>query len=249
MTGIFWNIHRWMEKRIAGSRGARRTFFPVESFPWAARVEAESQAIRTELDALLTHLEQIPNFQDISEEQKSLTSGSQWKTFFLYGYGHQLEENCRRCPETVRILKGIPGMKTAMFSILAPKKHIPAHRGPYNGVLRYHLGLLIPEPASSCRIRVGRTIRRWQEGRSLIFDDSYNHEVWNDSDCHRVVLFVDFERPLSFPLSLLNRLMIWLVSRSPFVTKAVERFREWEPGDKDDVLKTEAVLSQGNGLS
>jgi beta-hydroxylase len=68
--------------------------------------------------------------------------------------------------------------------------------------------------------------------------------VWNDSDCHRVVLFVDFERPLPFPLSMLNRLMIWLVSRSPFVTKAVERFREWEPGNKgDDALTPEAALS------
>ena len=80
----------------------------------------------------------------------------------------------------------------------------------------------------SCRILVGSEVRSWEEGKSLIFDDSHWHEAWNDSDSYRVVLFVDCERPLPFPLSILNRLMIWRISRTPFVTEAIERVRRAE---------------------
>ena len=96
-------------------------------------------------------------------------------------------------------MREIPGMTTAMFSILSPRKHILDHRGPYKGVLRYHLGLIVPEDAERCRIRVGEDVRHWEEGKSMIFDDTFNHEVWNDTDETRVVLFVDVLRPLPFP--------------------------------------------------
>jgi aspartyl/asparaginyl beta-hydroxylase (cupin superfamily) len=223
-------IRSLMEKLISRlSHDGNRAFFDTESFPWVAQIEAASPAIRAELDALLAHRDNIPNFQDISEDQKVLTEGTQWKTFFLYAYGHTAEENCAQCPETSRQLLRIPGMKTAMFSILAPKKHVPEHRGPYKGVLRYHLGLIIPEPNSSCRIRVGSEVRQWSEGKSLIFDESHLHEVWNDSDSWRVVLFVDFLRPLPFPLSLLNRIMVWRISTTPFITEAIGRIRKAAP--------------------
>lgn len=215
-----------MEKAITRlTRDGDRTFFETESFPWVASIEAGSKVIRDELNQLLVHRDQIPNFQDISEDQNVLTEGDRWKTFFLYAYGHQAEQNCARCPNTARLLGNIPGMKTAMFSILAPRKHVPEHRGPYKGVLRYHLGLIIPTLETSCRIRVAGEVRSWQEGKSLIFDDSLLHEVWNDSDSWRVVLFVDFLRPLPFPLSWLNRVMVWRISTTPFITDAMQRIR------------------------
>jgi ornithine lipid ester-linked acyl 2-hydroxylase len=215
----------WMELRIARCPDGNRTFFETTTFPWVQTIEADWPIIRKELDLLLQHKEEIPNLQDVSPEQSSIAQGESWKSFFLYGFGHKIERNCARCPETVRIVTRIPGLKMAMFSILAPKSHLLPHRGPYKGLLRYHLGLIIPEPDSSCRLRVADEVRSWQEGRSLIFDDSYNHEAWNDSDRHRVILFVDFVRPLPFPLSLLNRLAIRLISKMPFVTDAVRRLR------------------------
>ena len=93
-----------------------RTFFETDAFPWAASLEREWRSIRGELDELLEHREAIPNFQDLSKEQAVLTEGDQWKTFFFYAYGHKIERNCARCPETTRLLAKIPGMKTAMFS-------------------------------------------------------------------------------------------------------------------------------------
>lgn len=205
---------------------ANVTFFEPDSYPWVAPVEAEWHAIRKELDALLVRRDEIPNFQDLSEKQKVLTEGDQWKTFFLYGYGLEAEENCKRCPETVRILKRIPNMKSAMFSILAPKKHIPPHRGMWKGMLRYHLGLIIPGPKGSCRIRVGKEIRTWEEGKSLVFDDSHEHEVWNDSDSYRVVLFVDVLRPVIFPLSLVNRTVVWITARTDSIAVLMDRARK-----------------------
>jgi len=191
-----------------------------------APIESEWKTIRKELDALLVRRGDIPNFQDVSEAQKVLTEGEQWKTFWLFAYGEKAEENCARCPETVRLLQRIPGMKSAMFSILAPRKHIPEHRGMYKGVLRYHLGLIVPEPKGASRIRVGNDIRSWQEGKSLVFDDSHPHEVWNDVDSDRVVLFVDLLRPVFFPVSLLNRLIVWLIAHTSSITEPMDRIRD-----------------------
>lgn len=207
-----------------------KTFFDPARFPWTAKVEAEWTTVRRELDQILLDRASIPNFQDVAEEQKQATSGTDWKTFFFYGYGHRVDENCRRCPDTARLLNVIPGLKTAFFSILAPGKHVPEHRGPYKGVLRYHLGLIVPGPPGACRIRVGPDVREWQEGASMIFDDSHPHEVWNDAVSLRVVLFVDFIRPLPFPLSLLNRLMIWRIGTSEYVRESIRKIRKHATG-------------------
>jgi len=214
-----------VEMLIAFADRGHRTFFETDQFPWVRTLETNWGAIRAELDRLLQDRDRIPNFQDISPVQASLTEGEQWKTFFLYAYGREIPANCAQCPETLRLLQCISGMTTAMFSILAPGKHIPAHRGPYNGVLRYHLGLIVEGAPLACRIRVGQTVRRWREGKSLVFDDSHNHEAWNDSNCYRVVLFVDFVRPLRFPLSLVNRLAIWAISRSDLVQDGFKALR------------------------
>ena len=117
---------------------------------------------------------------------------------------------------------------TAWFSILAPGKHIPPHRGLYAGVLRYHLGLVIPEPKQQCRIRVEDQVHHWDEGRGMLFDDTYDHEVWNDTDGVRVILFMDVLRPLPPPLALLNKLIIKGIALSPYVQDAKKNQEKWE---------------------
>src|ERR1039458_2693627 len=119
-------------------------------------------------------------------------------------------------------------MKTAMFSILSPRKHILDHRGPYKGVLRYHLGLIVPQDKEACRIRVGDDIRHWEEGKTMIFDDTFNHEGWNDPDETRVVLFVDVLRPLPSPESAINSLIVKAIRFSPFVLDAKRNQEAWE---------------------
>jgi aspartyl/asparaginyl beta-hydroxylase (cupin superfamily) len=173
-------------------------------FPEFKLLEDNWKVIRRELDAVLAERKRLPALQQLSPVNEHLTNDEDWRIYMLFAYGAKIEENCATCPDTTRLVQQIPGMKTAMFSILSPGKHIPAHRGPYNGVLRYHLGLIIPEPRERCRIAVNDQICTWEEGKGLIFDDSYRHEVWNDTDGQRVVLFITFDRPLKFPFGAFN---------------------------------------------
>jgi aspartyl/asparaginyl beta-hydroxylase (cupin superfamily) len=204
------------------------TFFPLGRFPWVKHVEDNSTVIREEVERLLEDHAALPNFQDISKDQIGITDDDRWKTFFLYGYGFEAKLGVEMCPRTAALMREIPGMKTAMISILSPRKHILDHRGPYKGVLRYHLGLIVPADAEACRIRVGQDIRHWEEGKSMIFDDTFNHEVWNDTDETRVVLFVDVLRPLPEPDSTINRLIVNAIGYSPFVLDAKRNQEAWE---------------------
>ncbi|WP_156434394.1 aspartyl/asparaginyl beta-hydroxylase domain-containing protein [Mycobacterium sp. IS-1590] len=219
-----------------------REFFDVRDFPWVEAVEADWHKVRAELDALLPYAAHMPNFQDISKDQKALSQDDGWKTFFFYAYGIKAKPNCQRCPETATLLKKIPGMKTAFFSILAPGKELPPHRGPYKGVLRLHLALRVPEPAEMCGIRVGTQTRHWEEGRVMIFDDTFEHEAWNRTDGVRVVLFVDMMRPMRFPANLVNSAMTWAIALSPFVLGNLGSYFRWEK-------RFEAVVNQGAAAS
>jgi beta-hydroxylase len=220
---------RWLDGYFGRhSLVGNHTFFDPDDFAWVAELEAGAPAIRAELDEVLSYSDELPNFQDISTDQYQITDEDRWKTFFFYGYGFTAGSNVERCPQTDRLLRQIPGMTTAMFSIFAPHKRVPAHGGPYKGVLRYHLALKVPEPRDACGIRVGNDVRHWTEGKSLVFDDVYEHEAWNDTDGTRVVLFVDFKRPLAGFPRLLNDVIIKVIGWSPFVQDAKARHNAWE---------------------
>jgi len=218
-------IERFIGKR---SLVGEATFFGNDRFPWIAEIEANWETIAGELERVLEDREALPNFQEISKDQLEITDDDRWKTFFLYGYGFEAKLGVEMCPRTAEMMRQIPGMTTAMFSILSPRKHILDHRGPYKGVLRYHLGLIVPKDAEACRIRVGEDFRHWEQGESMIFDDTYNHEVWNDTDETRVVLFVDVLRPLPSPWSQLNRAIVKAIGYSPFVLDAKRNQEAWE---------------------
>ncbi|MEO0796068.1 MAG: aspartyl/asparaginyl beta-hydroxylase domain-containing protein [Verrucomicrobiota bacterium] len=226
---VFDALIDWVEARnVQFSEVGNPPIYESSVFPWAKEIEKDWENIREELEDVLKDREQLPSFHEITKEVETITTDNNWKTFFLAGYGIECEENRRRCPNTVMALEKIPGMKTAMFSILSPGKHIPAHRGPYNGVLRYHLGLVIPEPREQCKIRVHDQYYSWAEGEGVIFDDSFDHEVWNDTDGVRVVLFVDFERPLKNPGKMINSLVINLAKHTPYLKEANDNQKKWE---------------------
>jgi beta-hydroxylase len=196
-------------------------------FEWASLLEDNWTVMREELDALLQHREALPSFHDIAADASTISQDDNWKTFFLYGYGEKAEENCARCPRTTDLIEQVPGMTTAFFSILSPGKHIPPHRGPYKGVLRYHLGLKVPDPAEKCRIRVDDEIVYWEEGESMVFDDTYNHEVWNETNGERAILFLDVKRPLHQPMAALNDVVLSLLRHTPVVQNARENQKQW----------------------
>ncbi len=209
------------------SRVGDTPFFDRTAFPWTLAIEAGWKDVRSELDHVLRYVDDIPNFQDISEENRAITDDDRWKTFFFRAWGVRITSNCERCPKTAALLERIPGVTSAFFSIMMPRKYLPPHRGPYAGVLRYHLGLLVPDP-SGCRIRVADQIGHWREGESLIFDDTFEHEVWNDTDHVRVVLFVDIVRPLPMVLAAVNAVLIRMIARSSLVKPGLEKFKAWD---------------------
>jgi beta-hydroxylase len=198
------------------------------TFPWAAEVEREWPLIRAELDRVLQRKNELPGFHEIAADVRAISNDADWKSFLLAGYGIKSDEAIRQCPETWRIVQKIPGLKTAMFSIFEAGKHLPAHRGPYNGVLRFHLGLIVPPEPDKIGIRVGTTTCHWQEGKALIFDDAYEHEAWNHSDHVRVVLFVDFVKPLRFPARLVNWILLNAAVFTPFVREGYQAQKKWE---------------------
>lgn len=194
-------------------KDGQRAFFDVHGFPWVARLEAGFEDIRRELDVVLEERERLPGFHEVEPGQDDI-SNDRWRALLFCVYGRPVEENVSLCPRTWQLLREIPGMKTALFSILEPGMYIRPHNGPFKGVLRYHLGLRVPK-AGRCEIRVGEEIRSWREGESLVFDDTLEHEAWNETDALRAVLFVDFVRPLAWPLSVANRALLAVAERLP----------------------------------
>jgi beta-hydroxylase len=229
VTRLVMRVVAWVER--LNLRYAKLGNPPVYSnavFPWAVEIEREWPAIRRELEHILLRQDALPGFHEISTDVSTISQDRGWKTFLLCGYGFRSERAIRQCPETWRIVQKIPGLTTAMFSILEPGKHLPPHRGPYNGVLRLHLGLIVPEPRQQTAIRVGAEVCHWQEGRALIFDDAYEHEAWNNTPQTRVVLFVDFVKPLRFPGNVLNWLLLHLAMFTPFIREGSDNQRNWE---------------------
>lgn len=226
---VGWTVLKTFERLLVRfSPHGDVAFFDPDEFPWTQSLESKSHLIRDELDQILRYKDALPNFQEISVDQTDITTDDQWKTYFLYGFGHKAEANCARCPETTKLIEQVPGMKTAFFSILDPGKKIPPHRGPYKGVMRYHLGLKVPDPKEQCWIRVADEVRHWEEGKSLLFDDTHEHEVHNETDEVRAILFMDVVRPFSPPMDTVNELLIKAISRSSFVERAKKNQEQWE---------------------
>src|SRR3569833_3158445 len=150
------------------------------AFPWIEALEARWPEIHAELQALLAHEEGIPPLAEISPDHRRIAPPEKWKSFFLYGYGYQVDENIRRCPRTAAAVRDIPGLNSAFFSIRAPGAHIPRHRGVTKAILTAHLGLIVPARREACRMQVDDRILLWEEGRTLVFDDTYHREVWSE---------------------------------------------------------------------
>ncbi|HWB63823.1 MAG TPA: aspartyl/asparaginyl beta-hydroxylase domain-containing protein [Chitinophagales bacterium] len=191
-------------------------------------LENNVEAIIAEYKGIVQQ-QKLQSVQDFFVEQEKITDADNWQSFPLFLFGREFEENTRRCPETVRLLKGIDGMCAAMFSVLKPHATIKPHRGPYKGVLRYHLGMIIPEPAGSCYILVDGKQATWAKGRGLLFDDTHVHEVHNLCNEGRVILFVDVIRPLPFPLSRINNILFDAIGRSEYVEDVLEFYSRNQP--------------------
>lgn len=200
----------------------------AQAFPWVAELEAGWHEIRAELDKVLQFRDHIPRFQDVSADQYRISPDDQWRTFILYGFGYRSQLNCELCPQTAALLERIPGLQTAFFSILAPGKHVPRHRGVTKSLLRCHLGLIVPQQRERCYMDVGGVRCLWESGRAFVFDDRYPHEVYNNTNEERAILLLDVERPMQRSALMLSHIMLALLRRTAYVAEARRNQTLWE---------------------
>ncbi|MCF8464364.1 MAG: aspartyl/asparaginyl beta-hydroxylase domain-containing protein [Flavobacteriales bacterium] len=199
-----------------------QSYFSPSDFEWTRTIEANWKSLQEEVKSVQNQPNTLHDICDISPEQRIVVNRGDWDFFPLLIYGNPIKENLERCPKTAELLKSIPNATTAFFSILKPGCHVKAHRGAFRGYLRYHLGLSISEP-EKCGLRLMDTTYHWQNGESMIFDDTYDHEAWNRSAENRVILYVDFIRPMP---AIYERISLWLtnkISSSMYVQGSLER--------------------------
>lgn len=198
----------------------------VRDFAWTAMLRDHWQVIRDEAVAVALQGAAAPSLATISPDHRAIAKIDMWRSFFLWGYGFPIPENLAKCPETQKLVERIPGLNSAFFSILAPGTHIPDHRGVSKGLITCHLGLIVPQDGD-VRMRVNDRIVRWAEGETLVFDDTYQHEVWNETGGTRVVLLIQFERPLRQPGKAIADFFLGFVRRSAFVQEARTNIDKW----------------------
>lgn len=179
------------------------TFYEPDQFDWIAGFEAQAPAMRAEVERLLAaggsgfhaYVEGDP---DRPNRGHALLGDERWSAFDLWRGGREVEENAVGCPVSMAALRSAPmpfiagRSPMALFSQLQPHTHIPPHTGMLNTRLICHIPLIVPP---NCRLRVGNEVWEVQAGRAMIFDDSIEHEAWNDSDETRVVLLFEIWRP------------------------------------------------------
>jgi aspartyl/asparaginyl beta-hydroxylase (cupin superfamily) len=180
-------------------------FYDDSEFPWLAKLEAATDAIREELIAVMQT--QKDGFQPYVahpdgapiNQWKELNHSPRWSTYFLWKNGKRFDDACASCPRTAAASEAIPVIDaenfgpTIMFSVLAPHTHIPPHSSVTNARLVVHLPIIVPQ---GCRFRVGNETRDWRAGKAWVFDDTIEHEAWNDSDEYRIILMIDIWNPL-----------------------------------------------------
>jgi aspartyl/asparaginyl beta-hydroxylase (cupin superfamily) len=180
----------------------QRAFFERDEFDWVADLEAQTSIIRAELEAVLGADRPLAPYvvadPDRPAKAHPLLGDPRWSAFHFFRQGQPIAENAARCPRTFAALDALPLPRIAgrgpmaMFSVLKPDTHIPPHNGMINTRLICHLPLIVPE---GCRLRVGNHVRPVEAGRMMIFDDTIEHEAWNDSAETRTVLIFEIWRP------------------------------------------------------
>jgi beta-hydroxylase len=179
----------------------------MERFPDLAPLQANWLTIRDEAMRLYDagHIKKSESFNDLAFNTFFKRG---WKRFYLKWYGDFMPSAKDLCPKTVELVQSIPSVNAALFAMLPGRSKLGAHRDPFAGSLRYHLGLKTPN-SDQCRIYIDGDPYAWRDGHAIMFDETYIHSVNNDTDDVRIILFCDVTRPLNTPvMRAINNFMI-----------------------------------------
>lgn len=199
MSAIYdWSVlalRRIYDRRISGTP----VLDSAHLFPDAQRFTGQWQQIREEALTVAEDLRNIPRFHEIMIEQASISNNDarDWRMFIMKAYGQPIARNLARCPTLAGLIATSPDVLSASLSFLAPGKQVPAHRGPFRGILRGYLVLSMPKRADglpAAVLKVDGQEYRLNDGEFMLWDDTFEHEVWNDSAEVRTVLLLDIRR-------------------------------------------------------
>lgn len=212
---IRWPVNRFLTRQ---SRVGTQPLFDPSAVPGLDVLRDNWEAIRDEALAVMAGREDVPALGKVSPDHRGIAPTSAWKSFFFVGYGYRPRSNRARCPQTAALVDRVPNAVVAFYSIFEPQTYVPRHRGVTSGLINVHLPLIVPpEAAGRCEIRIDDTVHRWTPGEFLIFDETYEHEVWNDTQQPRVILLLQVLRPMRWRGRLLGKFFLWCIKRTSFV--------------------------------
>ncbi len=197
------------------SRVPTTPFIDPALFPWSAALEAGWTDMRAELDALGARGGKILPLATVSPDHARVARDGKWKSFVFEAYGYHVAGNRALCPRTAALLDEVPGLVLAMFSIMEPGTHVPLHKGVSKALINGHLGLDVPK--GDCRIEVGGQTRGWENGKLLLLDDTFKHQVWNNTKRNRVVLLMQIRRPVGPLARLIGSAFLAGVRRTGYI--------------------------------
>lgn len=171
--------------------GPEPYFYDSTGFPWAKTLEDNWRIIRDEMSPFI---DGDRTFDLSSPNPPYLSDPLAWKNIYFWNFLWKYHPNCKKYPETYKLLKSIPGLTFAEFTVLEPHSRVLPHIGETNATIRGHLGISIPGTLPEAGIRVGDQERSWEEGKTVLFSDCHRHTVWNETDGRRFVLVFDVIR-------------------------------------------------------
>jgi aspartate beta-hydroxylase/beta-hydroxylase len=206
-------------------RKKRPVFFDIgETCKELNIIDYNFDTIEAELQQILRHPEAIPKYHEVDPLQYDISAkkspASSWKTYMIYLMGEFSSTAETQCPQTCDLLNRVPGIYQSFFSILEPRKEIPLHNGMYRGYLRYHLALEVPKTNPPSLI-IKNISYMWEKKQSVLFDDSWQHEVLNKSDERRIVLVIDIYRPMPYLPDKVNHIITKFLIKRFYANKVL----------------------------
>lgn len=187
-------------------------------FPTDKILKKNFHAIKDECTNIYKLKNSLMNFADINKIiLYSDEHADKWKVFPIKFYGEINKTAYKLCPNICKIIEECKDVHIALISILEPGRYIRPHKGPCNTMLRYQLAVQIPSDRKNCWIKINNHKYNWKEGESIVFDDTYLHEVYNNTNEPRIILFLDIERPVKNIFKSINKKLLKISKLTKFI--------------------------------
>lgn len=195
--------------RIHAAEAGLGALRPTDDLVWDVELRSSWAVIRAEWQAFVAAGGRLPLIDEVIDEHQG--NEGPWRAGLLISKGRPCGIS-GRFPTTVTALRRIPGMRSALWSVLEAGTELPEHTGPNAGVLRYHLGV---DCGAGSALRVDGTVVPYVDGLSVMFDDTAPHAAWNHGDADRVTLFCEIDRSLGPVARWRNRFVQSVISLDP----------------------------------